>query len=106
MRDPGLDRHQFETEWQALEPLVEDSPGEALPELADLVERMLAEMRIPIDDPVADDGLEPELVRDFRAGRETANRIERGEDVPPGDVGDAIHAFRRIYESLIAQLSG
>lgn len=105
MRDPGLDRHQFETEWQGLEPLVEDSPAEALPELGDLVERMLRELNVPIDDEVADDGIEPELVRDYAAARETTNRVERAEDVPPGDIGDAIHAFRRVYDSLIGRLN-
>ena len=105
MRDPGLDRHQFETEWQGLEPLLEDSPAEALPELGDLVERMLREMNIPVDDEVADDGIEPELIRDYAAARETTSRVERAEDVPPGDIGEAIHAFRRIYDSLIAQLN-
>jgi hypothetical protein len=105
MRDPGLDRHQFETEWEGLEPLVEDSPAEALPEVGDLVERMLREMHIPIDDEVADDGIEPELVRDYASARETTNRVERGENVPPGDVGDAVHAFRRIYDALIGRLN-
>ena len=103
MRDPGLDRHQFQTEWEQLEPLVEDSPAEALPELGDLVERMLVETNVPIDDEVADDGIEPELVRDLEVARETTNRVDRGEDVPPGDVGDAVHAYRRIYEALINQ---
>ena len=101
MRDPGLDRHQFTSEWQALEPLLEDSPGEALPELGDLVERMLREMHVPVEDDVADDGLDPELVRDYRSAQETTLRVERGDDVAPGDIGDAIHAFQRIYESLI-----
>jgi hypothetical protein len=31
--EPGLDRHEWETEWQGLAPLVVDSPSEALPEL-------------------------------------------------------------------------
>ena len=43
MQEPGLDRHEWETEWQALEPQVEDSPAEALPELDKLIERMLVE---------------------------------------------------------------
>ena len=43
MVEPGLDRHEWETEWQALEPLVVDSPAEALPEVDRLVGRMLAE---------------------------------------------------------------
>ena len=30
--EPGLDQHDWESEWQLLEPLVRDSPAEALPE--------------------------------------------------------------------------
>jgi hypothetical protein len=40
MRDPGLDRHEWETAWQALEAELEDSPGETLPEVGDLIERI------------------------------------------------------------------
>ncbi|MDQ3859915.1 MAG: hypothetical protein M3327_15995 [Actinomycetota bacterium] len=104
MRDPGLDRHQWESEWQQLEPLLEDAPAEALPELADLVERMLVELEIPIHDDVADDGIEPELVRDFQEARRISDLVDRGEDVSPGDIGEAIHSCRRIYESLINEL--
>ena len=106
MRNPGLDRHEWETEWQALEEDLEDSPAEALPELADLVERMLAEAGIPIDDDVADDGIEPDVLVEFRSARETARRVERGEDVDPGDIGEAIHNYRDIYEFLVERPSG
>ena len=41
MSEPGLDRHEWQTEWEALEPLVADSPAESLPELDNLVGRML-----------------------------------------------------------------
>jgi hypothetical protein len=101
VRDPGLDRHEWETEWQALEPELEDSPSQALPELADLVERMLRERGFPIDDEVAGDGIEPDILVEYRSAREVTTRIERGEDVDPGDVGEAVHNFRDIYAQLI-----
>jgi len=41
MLEPGLDRHEWESQWQALEEQVEDSPAEALPELDSLVAEML-----------------------------------------------------------------
>lgn len=106
MQDPGLGRHEWETEWQALEPLLEDSPGEALPELGDLVERMMVENGIPIDDEVADGGIEPEIVREFREARRITHLVERGDDVPPGDIGSAISSYRRLYGYLIEGLSG
>ena len=43
MQEPGLDSQEWETEWAALEPLVIDSPAEALPELDRLVGRMLVD---------------------------------------------------------------
>jgi hypothetical protein len=103
--EPGLDRHEWESEWQALEPLVVDSPGEALPELDDLVERMLIEAGYPIatPDPVADEGLDPELLVSFRAAREVMRQVDRGETVDPGDVGLAVGIYREIYEHLLAR---
>jgi hypothetical protein len=100
MRDPGLDRHEWETEWQALQEDLEDSPAEALPELGDLVERMLLERGFPINDEVADDGIEPDILVEFRSAREVARRVERAEDVDPGDIGEAIENFRDIYRQL------
>jgi hypothetical protein len=101
VRDPGLDRHEWETEWQALEPELEDAPAETLPELCDLVERMLVARVFPIHDAVADDGMVPDLLVEFRSAREVALHLERGDDVDPGDVGDAIENLRDIYEQLI-----
>ena len=101
MRDPGLDRHEWETEWQALEPELEDSPAETLPEVAGLIERMMVDRRIPIHDEVADDGIEPELLADFRSARDVAFRVERGDDVDPAEIGQAIHNYRELYAQLI-----
>ena len=101
MRDPGLDRHNWETEWEQLAEELETAPAETLPELADLIERMLRERNFPLDDAVADDGIEPDVLVNYRAGREVALRVERGEDVDPSDIGQAIHNVRDIYEQLI-----
>jgi hypothetical protein len=101
VRDPGLDRHEWETEWQALEPELEDAPAETLPELCDLVERMLVARGFPINDAVADDGIEPDLLVEYRSAREVALRLERGDDVDPGDIGEAIGNLRDIYAQLI-----
>jgi hypothetical protein len=105
MQEPGLDRHQWQTEWEQLEPLVVDSPAEALSELDDLVGRMLAEAGYPTEtsDRVDDDGIDPEVVTSFEAAREITNRVDRGEDVDPGDVGAAIGLYREIYEHLLSR---
>jgi hypothetical protein len=101
--EPGIDRHQWESEWQALEPLVVDSPEEALPELDSLVERMLAEAGYPVAtaDPIDDEGADPEVRASFRVAREITRRVDAGEDVGPGDVGHAITLYRELYEHLL-----
>jgi hypothetical protein len=103
MVEPGLDRHEWETEWEQLEPLVVDSPAEALPELDDLVHRMLVEAGYPVDtaDPVDDEGIDPEVLGSFRAAHEVRLLIDRGEDFDPGDVGQAIGLYREIYQHLL-----
>jgi hypothetical protein len=104
MSEPGLDRHQWETEWAELEPLVVDAPIEALPEVDDLVGRMLVEAGYPLEseDPVDDEGIDPEVLASFQAARETSRQVDRGEDVDPGDVGQAIGLYREIYEHVLA----
>jgi hypothetical protein len=101
MRDPGLDRHEWETAWEGLQEQVHDAPAEALPELGNLVEEMLRTRGYAVDDPVADDGIEPDVLVSFRSARETTLIVERGDDVDPSDLGEAIHAYREIYEQLI-----
>lgn len=101
MRDPGLDRHEWQTEYEALEDDLHSSPVEALPELHDLVARMLDARGFRVDDPVEDDGVEPDVLVSFRAGREVAAQVDRGDEVDLGDVAEAIHAFTEIYEQLI-----
>jgi hypothetical protein len=103
MSDPGLDRHLWESEWQQLEPLVLDSPAETLPELDDLVTRMLVENGYPVDtqDEVDDEGIDPEVLASYKAAREITRLVDRGEDFDPGDVGQAIGLYREIYEHLL-----
>jgi hypothetical protein len=106
MPEPGLDRHEWESEMQALEPELADSPAEAVPELGDLVERMLVERGYDLGDPVAREGEEREVVAEYLAAREISDRVERGEDnVGPGDIAAAVNGFRAIYDYLIAERS-
>ncbi len=103
--EPGLDRHEWESEMQALEPELEDSPSEALPELDDLVARMLAERGYAPDDPVASDGDEPEVLAEFRAARDTKRMLDRGENVGPGDIAAAVNGYRAVYDYLLNERS-
>ena len=101
MQEPGLDKHDWETEWQALEPLVADSPGETLPELDDLVARMMQARGFPLAETAAQDATEPETVREFVEARRIARLVDAGERVDPGDVGLAVTAYRNLYEYLL-----
>jgi hypothetical protein len=98
MQEPGLDRHSWESEWQALEPELADSPVEALPELHDLVGRMLRDRQLS-------EGEDPELRSDHEAAGEIVRRIEVGETVDPGDVAQAIDGLRRVYDTIVAERS-
>lgn len=102
VQEPGLDRHEWESEWASLEPAVLESPREALPEIDDLVRRMLEERGFALDDPVAREGDDPEIQRTYAAAHEVRIRAERDdEDLSPGDVGAAVQNFRDLYQSLL-----
>ena len=103
MVEPGLDLHDWESEWQQLEPLVRDSPTEALPELHDLIVRMLQEREVLDEDLVATEGADPELLASYAAGKEVVDRLDRGETVDPSDIGNVIQEYRGIYEHLTSQ---
>jgi len=96
-----LDRHEWETEWQALAPLVVDSPAEVLPELDDLVERMMVERGYPVEEDRVREAPEPEVVAEFLEARRLTRRVEDGESVAPSDIGAAITGYRNLYEYLL-----
>ena len=100
MHDPGLDRHEWETEWQGLEPLVADSPAEALPEVDGLVERMLEAHGFPLDAEHEFQAPEEEVVKEFLEARRVTRLAESGEPVDPGDVGAAVAGYRNVYDYL------
>jgi len=104
MLEPGLDRHEWESRWQALEEPMSDAPAEALPELDALVQQMLAERGYAIDDPVAREGDDREIVAEFLSAREITRMLDQGsDDVSPGDVAAAINGYRSVYEYLRAE---
>jgi hypothetical protein len=104
MVEPGLDRHEWEGEMQALEEQLGENPAEALPELDDLVGRMLEESGYELGDPVVREGDEREVVAEFLAAREITQLTERGEDaVGPGVVAAAINGYRAVYDYVISK---
>ncbi len=106
MQEPGLDRHEWESEMQALEEQLSENPAEALPELDALVARMLEETGYEIDDPVVRAGDEREVVSEFLAAREITRSYEGGsEELSPGDVASAINGYRAVFDYLVAERS-
>jgi hypothetical protein len=102
MREAGADRHEWETEWQALEPLVVDSPAEALPEVDDLVERMMVEHGYSVEEDRVHEAPEREVVAEFLEARRLTRIVESGADVAPSDIGAAVTGYRNLYEYLLS----
>jgi hypothetical protein len=106
MRDPGLDRHEWESEMQALEDQLSENPAEALPELDALVARMLEAVGYDLSDAVARDGDEREVVSEYLAAREITEASERGSDhISPGDVAAAINGYRAVFDYVVEERS-
>lgn len=101
--EPGLDRHEWESELASIEEDLRDSPIETLPQLSDLVGRMLEERGYDLSDPVVRDGDEREVVVEYRAAREVADRVDLDEDVDPGDVADAIQGLMALFQHVVAE---
>jgi hypothetical protein len=104
--EPGLDRHEWESEMSALEENLREDPGSSLRDLDDLVLRMLDETGYDVTDPVVREGEEREVVSEFLAAREITEAYERGsDDVSPGDVGAAINGYRAVFDYLVSSRS-
>jgi hypothetical protein len=105
--NPGVDQHDFATEWASLWDDAHADPREALPELEDLVRRLLERHGYVLDpgDPVAG-GDEREIVGSYWAAREIADIARSGGSIDPGDAAQAIADLREIYESVITRIEG
>ena len=103
MYDPGLDLHEWESEWGALEDDVRTDPVHALPELDGLVARMLEESGYDLTDPVVREGEEREVVAEYLAAHEIVGAAERDSaDLSPGDIAAAINGYRAVFDHLVA----
>ena len=103
MDDPGLNLHEWESEWEALEDDLRTDPSHALPELDRLVTRMLAESGYELTDPVIVEGEEREIVAEYLAAHEIVVTAERdSEDISLGDVASAINGYRAVFDHLVA----
>jgi hypothetical protein len=102
--EPGLDRHEWESRWESLAEELADSPRDVLPELDELVAQMLEERGYALDDPVAREGDDREVVAELQAARDTTQLLRDDPDaVSPGDVAEAVNGYRAIYEYLLEE---
>ena len=92
MYEPGLDRHDWESELRSLEDSVRDDPIGALPELDALVARMLEETGVDENDDAR---------KEFAAAHEITQLSESGEDISPGDVAAAINGHRAVFDYVV-----
>jgi len=103
MYDPGLDRHDWESEWQALEDDLRIDPAQGLPELDALVARMLEESGYDLTDPVVREGAEREIVAEYLAAHEIVEAAERDSgNLSPGDIAAAINGYRAVFDHLVS----
>jgi hypothetical protein len=105
--DPGIDRHDFAGEWESVWQDVGTDPTESLPNLEDIVRRLLERHGYVLDseDPAAR-GEEVEVLAPYWAAREAADAVRDGDDVDGGDVAQAIADLSEIYDSLIERIEG
>jgi hypothetical protein len=100
--EPGLDAHEWISRYESIAEDLRDDPRGALPDLRRLVEEMLEERGYELDDPIALEGDDREVIATFRSAREIALRADE-LDVDPSDIGEAIEGFTAVYEYLIAE---
>ena len=106
MHEPGVDRHEWESEMASLDDELRSDPGSALPALDRLIARMLEETGHDMADTVVRDGDEREVVAEYLAARELKDAYDRGADVSPGDVAAAIEGYRAIFDYLVENRAG
>jgi hypothetical protein len=101
VQEPGLDEHNWTSRWEALEPDVRDSPAESLSELDELVAEMMEARGLPLEEREGADAAEPETVRQFEEARRVTYELDNGDAYDPGDVANAVEAYRDLYAHLL-----
>ena len=91
--EPGLDRHEWSTEFAQIEEDMRDDPFDALPVLTELVERMLLARGFELQ-PERDEG---GTVLEFLDAKEISGQAEQAD---PGDVALALEKLVEIYRYL------
>ncbi len=100
MTEPGLDLHEWESQWAQLQEDAADAPDEALPELVRLIEQMLVERGYELENPVVVEGESRDIVGDFLAAREIARAAEQTK-LEQEDIQTALDDLAEIHDFLV-----
>jgi len=101
MQEPGIDEHEWISEWENIDPLLTESPTEALSEADDLIARMMEARGFELEEREGEELTEPETTRSFTEARRVTRQIDSGESYDPGDVAVAVEAYRELYDYLL-----
>jgi hypothetical protein len=101
--EPGLDMHEWESQWQQLEEDLEATPAETLPEVDRLIAEMLEGRGYDLNDPVVREGEGREIVAEYQAAREITRAVDQGKDVEAADIQEAVEHYRALHDYLIAE---
>jgi hypothetical protein len=99
--DVGLSLHEWETEWEAIEPDLEDEPRAALREAVDLLQRMAKEIHVPIRP--GEEATTEDVPVSLQTVTEIAERLddpEQTDNVSDEEVTDAVELAREVFAYL------
>ena len=94
MEEPGLDFHEWQTRWEQLLEVAEESPADAVSEMGRLLEEMMQESGV--------DETEDEAGKLFTAAQDATRAYETG-GASAGDLAHAINCYRELYELLTTE---
>jgi len=100
MTDPGLDLHEWESQWAQLQEDAADSPEEALPEIVRLIESMLTDRGFDLENPVIVEDESRDVVADFLAARDISRAAETTK-LDQEDIQTALDDLAEIHDFLV-----
>jgi hypothetical protein len=98
--NPDVLDDELEAEWQSVLEDARDDPRDALPVLVDLVGRMLRAQDVPVDDPIAREGIDPDVRASWDNARETA-RLAVGGELSNHDLREALEELVELHDLLV-----
>jgi hypothetical protein len=101
VQEPGIDEHEWITEWEDLDPLLDESPLEAIADADDLIRRMMEARGFELEERDGEELTDPEITRAYTAARAVRAEIESPDPLDPGDVPAAVDAYRELYQRLL-----